>query len=119
MSNPSEVHTTPPAGPRKGPLSAKQADADRDRINELARCHLPALAKRLLPTGRVKGRYWLGHVSRQGQPLLNLGIDLVNGSWRDFHDGKRGHDIQGLISHVAKLEPLKAHLALKQMIGAE
>jgi hypothetical protein len=119
MSNAPDIQKPSTAGSRKSALSAKQAEADRAKINELARVYVPAIAKRFLPVGRVKGRYWVGRATSQDQAQMNLSVDLVNGSWRDFRAGKRGSDIQGLIAYMAKLEPLKAHLALKQMIGAE
>jgi hypothetical protein len=100
-------------------LTFKQVEADRAKILGQARSHLPAIAKRLLPNGRVKGRYWQAQFFREGEVPMNLSVDLVDGRWRDFHSAKKGSDLQSLISYIAKLDDLEAQLALKQMIGAE
>jgi hypothetical protein len=105
--------------PRKEPLTLKQATLDRPKINVQALPQLPAIVKRLLPKGRVKGRYWQAPLFPQGHEQMNLSVDLVDGTWRDFHSAKKGSDLQSLISYIAKLDDLGAQLALRQMIGVE
>ncbi len=101
------------------PLTEKQAMADRERINALAVPKVPAIAKRLLPNGHVKGRYWQGQIHTAGMAPKNLSIDLVDGSWRDFHNGRSGPDVQSLIAYIAKLDSTTAQATLKNMIGVE
>ena len=105
--------------PRNALLTEKKAIFERARINGEALPHVPAIAKRLLPNGRVKGRYWQAHLFSKSEAAMNLSVDLVDGSWHDFHNGKRGSDVQSLIMYIAKLDVLGAHLALKQMLGLE
>jgi hypothetical protein len=97
----------------------KQIEADRVKILAQARSSLPAIAKRLLPNGRVKGRYWQAHLVCKDEAPMNLSVDLVNGKWRDFHSAVNGADIHSLISYIAKLDGLEAQTALKQMLGGE
>jgi hypothetical protein len=101
----------------KPPLTEKKAALERGKINEQAVAHMPALAKRLLPKGHVKGRYWQAALFPKGQAPMQLQVDLMNGAWCDFHNNKRGSDVQGLIGYLAKLDCLGAQAALRQMLG--
>jgi hypothetical protein len=101
------------------PLSEKQAKADRERINALAIPHVPAIAKRLLAKGHVKGRYWQAQAQRQGGTPMSLSVDLTTGSWQDFRNDAHGHDTQGLVAYVAGLNDVEAQAAVRSMIGVE
>jgi hypothetical protein len=101
----------------KPPLTEKKAALERGKINEQAVAHVPALAKRLLPKGHVRGRYWQAALFPNGLAPMQLQVDLMNGAWCDFHSNKRGYDIQGLIGYIAKLDCLGAQAALRQMLG--
>jgi hypothetical protein len=119
MNGAQQIKPSPLNVSRKEPLTMKQAMLDRGKINAQSLRHLPAIAKRLLPNGRVKGRYWQAQLFREGEVPMNLSVDLIDGRWRDFHNAKHDADIHSLISYVAKLDDLESQLALKQMIGAE
>jgi hypothetical protein len=117
MSLTTQTMPMPPKAKLKSPLTEKQAELDRAKINERATPHVPAIVKRLLPKGYVKGRHWQAHFFDKGQVPMQLQVDLVNGAWCDFHSNRRGTDIQGLIGYIAKLDVLSAQLALRQMLG--
>jgi hypothetical protein len=117
MSAATQSMPLPPKAKLKSPLTEKQAELDRAKINEQATPHVPAIVKRLLPKGYVKGRYWQAYFSGKGKESMQLQVDLVNGAWCDFHSNRRGSDIQGLIGYIAKLDILGAQLALRQMLG--
>jgi hypothetical protein len=117
MSIVNQATSAPSKVQPKTPLTEKQAALDRAKINEKATPHVPAIVKRLLPKGYVKGRHWQAHFSGKGKVPMQLQVDLVNGAWCDFHSDRRGTDIQGLIGYIAKLDNLGAQLALRQMLG--
>jgi hypothetical protein len=117
MTNLNQATPAPSKMQPKTPLTEKQAALDRAKINEQATPHVPAIVKRLLPKGYVKGRHWQAYFSGKGKEPMQLQVDLVTGAWCDFHSNKSGSDIQGLIGYIAKLDCLGAQLALRQMLG--
>ena len=47
----------------------------------------------------------------------NLSVSLIDGSWRNFGTGIKGHDVVSLVAYLAGIEKAEAEAAIRQMLG--
>jgi hypothetical protein len=87
-----------------------------EQLEAEAIIYLPAIMKRWLPDGRLSGHRWNAQHPKSSTHVIS--VDLHDGSWRDFLDGKSGRTVTSLISHLTNLPAEQAILQLKSIIGA-
>ncbi len=104
---------------RKTALTEKRAREERTMVNKKAKPFLPAIAKRLLPDGRISGRFWQGRYQAPDQSLQDFKVDLIDGTWTEYRGNGKGYDIQSLITKVTGKGPVEAQVCLRRMIGME
>lgn len=76
-----------------------------------------AIAKRLLPKGRVKGAYWEAPDPRRGDDSSrSFSVHLVTGQWQNFRNNKRGQDLISLLSYLADMSDDKAQAAVNILL---
>ena len=102
----------------KNALSSHQTAFDAKQLNAKAIARLPAIAKRLLPKGRIRGPYWNAiNPTRVGETSETLSVKLTDGTWSDFWAGESGKDVVGLIAHLTQLDRSAAETAMRKLLG--
>jgi hypothetical protein len=75
-----------------------------------------AIAKRLLPKGRVRGAHWEAPDPRQrGDGSRSLSVDLTTGRWRNFRSNKNGADLISLLAQVYDMPDDKAQSTIQRL----
>lgn len=117
---------------RRRPLTARQiaaveriatgeASPDFAAINRAAVARAEDVARRLLPGGARRGKYWVAAdlSGAAGKSLrLNLEGDRA-GAWFDNATGEKGGDFVSLAAAVARIAPDEAARQLARMLGVE
>ena len=89
----------------------------RKNILERANASLGLIARRLLPSGRVRNHYWISQDPQSpSEKVTSLSVNLLDGSWKNFQNGKFGNDVLSLVVYVAGIEPEEAEIGLRKML---
>jgi hypothetical protein len=114
-------NTKPSAAIRRRPNAGSSIDFATIAREALA--SLPAILRRLLPSGRVIGREYIAlNPTRIDHHAGSFKVHLTGpraGAWADFATGDRGGDV---ISLVAYLEDIRQHEAARlvaRMLGID
>jgi hypothetical protein len=106
------THTT------KKSAASKEAQFLAKQLNAKAVAILPAIAKRLLPKGRIKGPYWdAPNPNSEGDTSEDLSIKLTDGTWQDFRTGEYGQTVLSFIVYLTSFELAEAESALSRLVG--
>lgn len=88
---------------------------------EIARQAKPltlAIARRLLPQGRVEGHEYVAlNPKRADSGLGSFKINITTGKWADFATGDKGGDVIALYAYLANTSQLQALAAVAQLLG--
>lgn len=117
---------------RHRPLSARQLAAverianaepppDFTTINRAATARAEDVARRLLPGGVRRGKYWVA-ADLSGGAGKSLRVNLEGdkaGAWFDNATGERGGDFVSLAAAVARIPQKEAARLLGKMLGME
>ena len=80
--------------------------------------YLPAILRRMLPDGHVKGREYIArNPNRADQRLGSFKINLMTGKWSDFAIGISGGDVASLVAYVMGVSQSDAAAWVIRMIG--
>jgi hypothetical protein len=80
--------------------------------------YLPAIARRLLPDGRMQGQEYVArNPNRADRHLGSFKVNLHNGYWADFATGDKGGDVTSLVAYVLALSQADAAAWLARVIG--
>ena len=102
----------------KKSTASKEAQFLAKQFNARAVAKLPAIAKRLLPSGRIKGPYWsASNPNNEGDASEALSIKLTDGTWHDFRTGEKGQTVVSFIAHLTDFELSEAETVLRRMVG--
>ena len=87
-------------------------------INRAALPLLPAILKRVLPSGRREGQEYIALNPRRGDRRLgSFKINRHNGRWADFATGDKGGDPISLVAYLADVSQAEAARLLARMLG--
>lgn len=117
---------------RHRPLSARQIAAveriakaepppDFAAVNRAAVARAEEVARRLLPGGARRGKYWMA-ADLSGAAGKSLRVNLEGdraGAWFDNATGERGGDFVSLAAAVARIPQDDAARQLARMLGVE
>jgi hypothetical protein len=117
---------------RRRPLSVRQLAAveriakaepppDFAAVNRAAVARAEDVARRLLPGGVRRGKYWVA-ADLSGAPGKSLRVNLERdkaGAWFDNATGDKGGDFVSLAAAVARIAPDEAARQLARMLGVE
>jgi hypothetical protein len=93
---------------------------DRNDVAKSANAKLPAIVKRWLPTGELRGHHWVAPNPKScGDSVSSLKINLRNGEWRDWTTGDHGGDPVSLAMYLANLSEKMAVGQLAEMLEME
>lgn len=93
------------------------SNIDQARINAAALKYLPALVKRWLPGGQMRGRKWVAkNPRRMDHHAGSFKVDLGTGAWRDYATAEGGRDVISLAAFLAKISHEKAAVNLAKML---
>jgi hypothetical protein len=115
---------------RRRPLSARQLAAverianaepppDFAAVNRAATARAEDVARRLLPSGVRRGKYWVA-ADLSGAAGKSLRVNLEGdktGAWFDNATGERGGDFVSLAAAVARIPQKEAARQLGRMLG--
>ena len=91
---------------------------DFDTINRAALASLPALLRRWLPDGRLKGReYTARNPTRADRRPGSFKVNVTTGKWVDFATGDKGGDVVSLAAYLSSTGQAEAARALADMLG--
>lgn len=80
--------------------------------------YLPAIARRILPDGRMQGQEYIArNPNRADRHLGSFKVNLHNGCWADFATGDKGGDVTSLVAYVLALSQADAAAWLARIIG--
>jgi hypothetical protein len=80
--------------------------------------HLPALARRWLPDGRLQGHEWVSrNPTRNDRKPGSFKINLRSGRWADFATGAKGGNVISLAAHLCGLSQVVAARKFAAMLG--
>jgi hypothetical protein len=89
-------------------------------INREALVCLPAVVRRLLPSGRSEGNEYLAlNPRRVDRRLGSFKINLRTGRWADFASGDKGGDPVSLVAFIEACKQGEAALKLARMLGLD
>ena len=89
----------------------------REKVDEAALKIFPALAKRWLPEGELRGHHWVArNPTRDDLTAGSFKIDLRTGSWRDWATGERGRGAVSLAAYIAGMSAANATAAVANML---
>jgi hypothetical protein len=93
---------------------------DFAEINRVALQVLPAIAARLLPSGKRIGHEFVAlNPRRRDRHLGSFKINISNGCWADFATGDRGGDPISLVAYLANVPQYEAARLLAQMLSIQ
>lgn len=93
---------------------------DFDGINRAALRVLPALLRRWLPDGQVRGNEFIALNPHRGDRHLgSFKINLSTGRWADFATEARGGDVVSLAAYLFRLRQSAAARLLASMLGVQ
>lgn len=93
-------------------------DVEPERVNAAALTRLPALMKRWLPDGELRGDNWVArNPRRDDQRAGSFKVDLRTGKWVDYASQDRGPDVVSLAAFIAGISADKAAQELASMLG--
>ena len=96
---------------------SKAVRIDPHKINSAALRLLPAIVKRWLPDGGLRGRFWIAkNPHRFELTQRTLQVDLRKGSWTDFFTGDSGDDVISLAAFMATISGEVAAENLARML---
>jgi hypothetical protein len=91
---------------------------DFDVVNRAALAALPALVRRWLPDGRVKGAEYVARNPRRGDRRPgSFKVNMHSGKWADFATGDKGGDPVSLAAYLGGLSQIDAARALAGALG--
>ncbi len=91
---------------------------DFGAINRAGLTSLPALLRRWLPDGRLKGReYTALNPTRADRRPGSFRINTGSGRWSDFATGDAGGDVVSLAAYLSGTGQAEAARALADMLG--
>jgi hypothetical protein len=91
---------------------------DFDAINRAALPVLPALVKRWLPDGRLRGAEWMArNPTRDDRKSGSFSVNVRTGRWADFSTGDAGGDPVSLAAYLSGTRQTEAAIELAKMIG--
>ncbi len=91
---------------------------DFQAINRAALASLPALLRRWLPDGRLKGReYTALNPTRADRRPGSFRINVNSGKWKDFATDDAGGDVVSLAAYLSGTGQAEAARALADMLG--
>ena len=91
---------------------------DFDAVNCAALASLPALLRRWLPDGRVRGHEFVAlNPTRADRRPGSFRINLHSGKWADFATGDAGGDVVSLAAYLSRTGQAEAARSLEEMLG--
>ena len=91
---------------------------DFEATNRAALASLPALLRRWLPDGELRGSEYLAkNPKRPDRKPGSFAVNIRTGRWSDFATGDRGGDPVSLAAYLFDLSQLEAGRELDQMLG--
>lgn len=80
--------------------------------------YLPAIARRILPDGRMQGKEYIArNPNRADRHLGSFKVNLRNGCWADFATGDKGGDVTSLVAYVLAINQMDAAAWVARIIG--
>lgn len=99
-------------------MRTRSTRVDFDAINRRALTVLPALLRKWLPNGQVRGREYVAlNPRRDDRHLGSFRINFRSGAWADFAIGARGGDSISLLAYLTNTQQLEAAHLLARQIG--
>lgn len=89
----------------------------RSTVNHAATAKVPAIAKRWLPSGELRGHHWVAPNPRTKSSQLK--VDLRTGAWRDWTTGDHGNDVMSLLVFLEDVADDIAVREVARMLGVE
>ena len=98
--------------------SAVMGRLDFGRIAGAALAQSETICRRWLPDGRIDGHEWVArNPKRADRRRGSFKINLVNGRWGDFAEGRTGGDLISLAAYLFDLSQRDAALKISEMLG--
>lgn len=91
---------------------------DFDRVNRSALANARAVARGLLPEGRLEGHEYVArNPLRPDKRLGSFKVNVTTGRWADFATGDGGGDLVSLAAFVSGLPQREAAIRLAESMG--
>ncbi len=102
---------------RSNPSTAARP-VDFVAINDAALAALPALLRRWLPDGAVRGHEFVARNPRRADRTAgSFSVNLNTGRWADFATGDAGGDVISLAAYLGGISQGDAARRLGEMLG--
>lgn len=96
----------------------QQKRIDFAALHRQALPYLPAILRRMLPDGQVKGSEYIArNPKRADHNLGSFKINLLTGRWADFAIGISGGDVASLVAYVLGISQSDAAAWVLRIIG--
>jgi len=87
-------------------------------LHQQALPYLPAILRRMLPDGQVKGSEYIArNPKRADHHLGSFKVNILTGKWADFAIGISGGDIASLVAYVLSISQSDAATWVLRIIG--
>ena len=98
-----------------------RSTVDFEKINRAALAVLPAILRRLLPSGKFAGPEYLAKNPRRADRSLgSFSINTRTGKWGDFAESDAaGGDPVSLVAYMESVSQIEAARLLERMLGVD